>query len=216
MRRFDTVIFDLDGTLLDTLEDLADSTNYALRENGFPTRSLAEVRQFVGNGVARLIHLALPARVSPELEAKCLETFKGHYRLHMRDKTGPYPGVPALLERLQADGFRMAVVSNKLDDAVKTLCDHSFGPLVPLALGERPGLRKKPAPDLVLQALRELKAEPARAVYVGDSEVDLQTAHNAHLPCLSVSWGFRDRAFLQEQGAESVVDTPEELLRLLL
>ena len=169
MRRFDTVIFDLDGTLLDTLEDLADSTNYALRENGFPTRSLAEVRQFVGNGVARLIHLALPARVSPELEAKCLETFKGHYRLHMRDKTGPYPGVPALLERLQADGFRMAVVSNKLDDAVKTLCDHSFGPLVPLALGERPGLRKKPAPDLVLQALRELKAEPTRAVYVGDS-----------------------------------------------
>ena len=111
MRRFDTVIFDLDGTLLDTLEDLADSTNYALRENGFPTRSLAEVRQFVGNGVARLIHLALPARVSPELEAKCLETFKGHYRIHMRDKTGPYPGVPALLERLQADGFRMAVAS---------------------------------------------------------------------------------------------------------
>ena len=170
----------------------------------------------MGNGVARLIHLALPARVSPELEAKCLETFKGHYRLHMRDKTGPYPGVPALLERLQADGFRMAVVSNKLDDAVKKLCDHSFGPLVPLALGERPGLRKKPAPDLVLQALRELKAEPTRAVYVGDSEVDLQTAHNAHLPCLSVSWGFRGRAFLQEQGAESIVDTPEELLRLLL
>ena len=110
----------------------------------------------------------------------------------------------------------MAVVSNKLDDAVKKLCDHSFGPLVPLALGERPGLRKKPAPDLVLQALRELKAEPTRAVYVGDSEVDLQTAHNAHLPCLSVSWGFRGRAFLQEQGAESIVDTPEELLRLLL
>ena len=134
----------------------------------------------------------------------------------MQDKTGPYPGIPALLERLRADGFRLAVVSNKFDDAVKTLCSHSFGPLVPLALGERPGLRKKPAPDLVLQALRELKAEPARAVYVGDSEVDLQTARNAHLPCLSVAWGFRDRVFLQKQGAGSVADTPEELLRLLL
>lgn len=216
MRRFDTVIFDLDGTLLDTLEDLADSTNYALRENGFPTRSLAEVRQFVGNGVARLIHLALPARVSPELEAKCLETFKGHYRLHMRDKTGPYPGVPALLERLQADGFRMAVVSNKLDDAVKTLCREYFGPLIPVALGERPGIRKKPAPDLVRACMVALGGAADRCVYVGDSDVDIQSAQNAGLPCLSVSWGFRDRDFLLAHGAGTILDTPEELERALL
>lgn len=216
MRRFDTVIFDLDGTLLDTLEDLADSTNYALRENGFPTRSLAEVRQFVGNGVARLIHLALPARVSPELEAKCLETFKGHYRLHMRDKTGPYPGVPALLERLQADGFRMAVVSNKLDDAVKTLCREYFGPLIPVALGERPGIPKKPAPDLVRACMVALGGAADRCVYVGDSDVDIQSAQNAGLPCLSVSWGFRDRDFLLAHGAGTILDTPEELERALL
>ncbi len=216
MRQYDTIIFDLDGTLLNTLEDLADSTNEALMRNGLPTRSLEEVRRFVGNGVARLIHLAVPEDTSPELEAKCLEEFKAHYLTNMRNKTGPYPGILGLLEALGKQDLQLAVVSNKFDAAVKELCADYFGSLVPLAMGERPGLEKKPAPDLVFRALEELGANPSHAVYVGDSEVDLQTARNAHLPCLAVSWGFRDRAFLTAHGAGTIVDTPEELLGLLL
>lgn len=216
MRPYDTIIFDLDGTLLNTLEDLADSTNAALTRNGLPTRSLEEVRRFVGNGVARLIHLAVPEDTSQALEAKCFAEFKAHYLTNMRHKTAPYPGIFGLLEALGQQNLQLAVVSNKFDPAVKELCADYFGALIPLAMGDRPGLEKKPAPDLVLLALEKLGANPSRAVYVGDSEVDLQTARNAHLPCLAVSWGFRDRAFLAAQGAKTIVDTPEELLGLLL
>ena len=160
MKKYETVIFDLDGTLLYTLEDLTKATNYALRRMNMPERTLDDVRRFVGNGVARLIELAVPEGTAPEVFEQTLAIFREYYDIHCNDNTKAYDGV--------------------------------------------------------IDLLRELKAEPTRAVYVGDSEVDLQTAHNAHLPCLSVSWGFRDRAFLQEQGAESVVDTPEELLRLSL
>lgn len=211
-----TVIFDLDGTLLNTLEDLAGSTNHALSEGGFPARTLEEVRQFVGNGVGALIHRALPEGTPPARESACLAAFRAHYLENMCQKTMPYPGVLALMDRLCSNGCKVAVVSNKFDGAVKQLCDRYFGDRPSAALGERPGIAKKPAPDLVWACLNELGRSAEEAVYVGDSEVDLQTARNAGLPCYSVTWGFRDRAFLMDHGAERLVDTPEELGDLLL
>lgn len=216
MNTYDTVVFDLDGTLLNTLDDLADSTNFALRANGLPQRSLDEVRRFVGNGVANLIHKAVPAGTAQSLEDQCLADFKAHYVTNMRNKTAPYPGILDLLRHLQQSGCKVAVVSNKFDGAVKELCGEYFGPLLPVALGERPGIRKKPAPDLVRACLEELGRPAERCVYVGDSDVDIQTAKNAGLPCLSVTWGFRDEAFLRSHGAETIVSTPEELERALL
>ncbi len=211
-----TVIFDLDGTLLDTLEDLADSANFALAQGGFPARTLEEIRGFVGNGVGLLIHRALPAGTPPEREASCLAAFKAHYLENMRNKTAPYPGVLDLLDRLNTNGCKVAVVSNKFDGAVKELCARYFGDRLPVALGERPGLDKKPASDLVRACLEALDSSTEEAVYVGDSEVDILTARNAGLPCYSVTWGFRGREFLLEHGAERLVDTPKELVDLLL
>lgn len=212
---YQTVIFDLDGTLLDTLDDLADSTNHALALHGLPERSREEIRQFVGNGVGRLLHLAVPAGTSPELEAQCLAEFRAHYLTNMEHKTAPYPGIPELLDALRACGIPCAVVSNKFDGAVKGLCQRYFGDTIPVAIGESQGVARKPAPDTVLRALAELGAGTAGAVYVGDSDVDIQTARNSGLPCLSVSWGFRDRAFLTAHGAQRIVDTTAELKALL-
>ncbi len=212
---YQAVIFDLDGTLLDTLDDLADSVNYALSLHGLPERSREETRSFVGNGVGRLLHLAVPAGTAPELEARCLSVFRAHYLNNMENKTAPYPGVLKLLDALTARRIPFAVVSNKFDGAVKGLCTDYFGGRVPVAIGESQGVARKPAPDTVFRALEELGAETAGAVYVGDSDVDIQTARNAGLPCLSVSWGFRSRAFLQANGAERIVDSVQDLTALL-
>ncbi len=215
MSRFDTAIFDLDGTLLDTLQDLADSTNYALAVNHMPTRTVDEVRRFVGNGVALLMARAVPEGTPPEAEAKALADFRAHYINNMEHKTAPYPGIPELLGALSAAGFHLAVVSNKFDGAVKGLCHNFFPDTIPVAIGESPSVAKKPAPDTVLRAMAELGCDPARAVYIGDSDVDILTAQNAGLPCISVSWGFRDTAFLEAHGAQRIVDTPEQLLAAL-
>ena len=215
MYPYQTVIFDLDGTLLDTLQDLADSTNYALSVHRMPARTLEEVRTFVGNGVGRLIHLAVPEGTPAEEEAACLADFRAHYLLNMENKTAPYPGVPALLEHLQAAGIRTAVVSNKFDGAVKGLCQNYFGDRLPVAIGESQGVARKPAPDTVFRALAELEAEPAGAVYVGDSDVDIATARNAGLPCISVTWGFRDEDFLLAHGATEIVADPDGLYAAL-
>lgn len=214
--KYHAVLFDLDGTLLDTLEDLTDSTNFALAANGFPRRTLDEVRQFVGNGVAKLMERAVPDGTPSELTGQCLIDFKAHYLTNMQHKTAPYSGIPELLQELRDHGRPIAVVSNKFDGAVKGLCRDYFGDLLPVAIGEMEGLRKKPAPDLVVKCLDALGVKPESAVYVGDSEVDIQTAANASLPCLSVSWGFRDRAFLDAHRASVIVDTPAELLSVLL
>ena len=190
MMRCDAVIFDLDGTLLNTLDDLAASTNRALDQFGLPERTLEEVRQFVGNGVERLIRRAVPAGTGEALVLDCLAWFKQDYLLHMQDQTAPYPGVTDLLKRLRDSGCKAAVVSNKFDGAVKALCREHFGDLLPVAIGERPGARKKPARDLVDLCI-PLRGVPAeRCVYVGDSDVDIHTAANAGLPCLSVTWAF--------------------------
>ena len=215
MMCYDAVIFDLDGTLLDTLGDLAASTNRALSHFGLPRRSLEEVRQFVGNGVEKLIRRAVPAGTDESLILDCLDWFKGDYLEHMEDQTAPYPGVLALLEALRDNGCKAAVVSNKFDGAVKGLCRKHFGDLLPAAIGERKKKKKKPARDLVDLCIAELGVPAERCVYVGDSDVDIQTAANAGLPCLSVSWGFRSRDFLLEHGAAEILDTPDALRQRL-
>lgn len=212
---YQTVVFDLDGTLLDTLADLADSTNHALEQGGFPARTPEEIRSFVGNGVGLLVHRALPHGVSPEDEAACLARFRAHYLTNMSHKTAPYPGILPLLDRLGAGGVKTAVVSNKFDGAVKALCRTYFAHRIPVAIGESEGVARKPAPGTVLRALDELGADRAGAVYVGDSDVDILTARNSGLPCISVSWGFRDAAFLRAHGARQIADTPATLSALL-
>ena len=213
---YHTAIFDLDGTLLDTLQDLADSTNYALSLHHLPPRTVEEVRQFVGNGVGLLIHRAVPEGTAEELEGQVLRDFRAHYLLNMENRTAPYPGVLDLLDALRAAGVRTAVVSNKFDGAVKGLCQNYFGQRVEAAIGESQGVARKPAPDTVFRALAELGQVPEGAVYVGDSDVDILTAKNAGLPCIAVSWGFRSRAFLEASGARIIADTMQELEQLLL
>ena len=197
------ILWDLDGTLLDTLEDLHDAVNYALAQYGLPPRTLAEVRRFVGNGAGKLIQRAVEGRADP---AAVLETFRGYYNAHCREKTRPYPGIPEALAQLGAE-FPMAVVSNKPDSAVKPLCAEYFPGI--FALGERPDCPRKPAPEMVLRAMEAIGVE--RCVYVGDSEVDVLTAKNAGVPCLSVLWGFRDREEIQAAGGIHFCETPEEL-----
>lgn len=215
MRKYDTVIFDLDGTLLDTLEDLTDAVNYALREFDMPERTIDEVRRFVGNGVRRLMELAVPDGLSNPVFEDVFAKFKEYYGVHCNDKTKAYDGVLPLLKELKSEGFALAIVSNKLDSAVKELSEIYFEGVVKVAIGEKTGVAKKPAPDTVYEALRELGMPKERAVYVGDSEVDVMTAKNAGLPCISVLWGFRDEAFLRQQGAERFAHTPAEVRNFL-
>ena len=213
--KYQALIFDLDGTLLDTLDDLADSVNVVLSANGYPTTTRDEVCRAVGDGMKKLIERVLPAGVclSDTEFDRILNEFKAHYGAHCEDKTAPYAGIVELLEKLQHAGVKMAIVSNKADYAVKMLSKRWFSDTIPVAIGENEaaGIRKKPAPDTVDLALRELGVSRSEAAYVGDSEVDVQTADNCSMPCLSVTWGFRDRAYLVERGATELFDTPEAL-----
>ena len=211
-----TYIFDLDGTLLDTLADLAASVNYALRQHGMPEHSVDDVRRFVGNGVRLLMERAVPGgAVNPDFEV-AFAAFRQHYMEHSLDTTRPYEGIPETLASLKARGCRLAVVSNKMMAATQELIRHFFPDTVEVAIGEHEaeGIRKKPAPDTVFAALRQLGVGKEQAVYVGDSDVDIQTARNAGLPCISVLWGFRDRDFLIQNGAETLISTPSELLTI--
>ena len=210
------VIFDLDGTLLDTLDDLAAATNHALQANGLPPRSREEVRAFVGNGIPKLAARAVPEGTPPETEAAVLAELLAYYKIHCREKTGPYPGIPELLSALRDRGIGTAVVSNKADAAVQILCEAYFPGLYDRCVGEKPDVRRKPAPDSVNAVLAALDVSREAAVYVGDSDVDIQTAANAGLPCVSVTWGFRSRDFLEEHGARVFADSAEELKDLLL
>ena len=205
----DTVIFDLDGTLLYTLENLYKSTNYALKKCGYKERTIQEVRNFVGNGVQKLIERSLPGGAdNPDFE-KCLAVFKEHYSKTMEDDARPYDGVIQLLDKLNTDGIKCAVVSNKYDSAVKELCKKYFGSRILTAIGESPSVHKKPSPDTVLEVIKELNAQ--NTVYVGDSEVDIQTAQNAKIPCISVTWGYKDIDFLIQNNAQILVNNTEEL-----
>lgn len=207
------VIFDLDGTLLNTLDDLADSTNYALSKFGYPTRTIEEVRQFVGNGVAKLIERAIPeGKNNPNFE-KCLAIFKENYAQNMYNKTAPYNGIIEMLSNLKSKGIKIAVVSNKFDLAVKELCKKYFEGFIDFAAGENEaqGIKKKPAPDTVISVLNEFNFASEDAVYVGDSDVDIMTAKNSKMPCISVTWGFRDEKFLLENGATILINAPSEI-----
>ena len=212
--KYSTYIFDLDGTLLDTLADLAAAVNYALRQHGMPEHTIDDVRRFVGNGVRKLMERAIPdGEKNPDFEAT-FATFREYYMHHSLDTTRPYPGIIETLEALKAKGCRLAVVSNKMMAATKELCQHFFADTIEVAIGENEaaGIRKKPAPDTVFEALRQLGEEKDSAVYVGDSDVDLETASNSGLPCISVLWGFRDRDFLIQHGAKTFISAPSELL----
>ncbi len=214
-KKYDTVVFDMDGTLLDTLEDLRDAVNYALRAHGMPERTTEEIRRFVGNGVRKLLVRSVPeGDKNPEFEA-VFQVFREYYAVHSNDKTHAYKGVTELLKKLRDAGYAVAIVSNKPDAAVKNLNQIYFDGIVETAIGEREGMDKKPAPDMVWKAIEELGKTKETAVYVGDSEVDIETARNAGLPCISVLWGFRERDFLAARGAQVFAEAPEEVWMLL-
>lgn len=218
MPAYSTAIFDLDGTLLDSLEDLHLSTNVALAEHGLPARSLEEVRRFVGNGIRKLVERAVPAGTGAAEQEAVYEDFCAHYAAHCEDNTGPYPGIRELLARLRAAGVRLAVVSNKGDFAVQELVARQFPGAFDAILGENEaaGIRKKPAPDMVEAALARMGADRDGMVYIGDSEVDVQTAASVGCPCISCTWGFRSVDDLLAAGATTFVNTPAELERVLL
>jgi phosphoglycolate phosphatase len=212
-----TFIFDLDGTLLDTLGDLAASVNYALQSCDMPQHSIDDVRRFVGNGVRLLMERAVPGGTAHPRFDEAFATFRQHYMEHSLDTTRPYDGIPEMLMTLRRHGCRTAVVSNKFYAATQELCRHFFADSIEVAIGEHEaeGIRKKPAPDTVNEALRQLGVGREQAVYVGDSDVDVATAAASEMPCISVLWGFRDREFLLAHGATRFVSHPRELLTIL-
>lgn len=210
------IIFDLDGTLLDTLDDLTASVNAAMAACGLPPHSRDEVRNFVGNGVMRLIERCVEGGQENPQFKKAYGAFRLHYASHCQEHTAPYEGIIQMLGKLRIQGVPVAVVSNKFDAAVKKLCDAYFSGLVPVAIGEKDGVNKKPAPDTVLAALKQLKMPVESAIYVGDSEVDIQTAHNAGTGLISVCWGFKTREFLTENGAGKIAETPGQLYDMLV
>ena len=214
--KYKIAVFDLDGTLLNTLSDLATSTNFALSSCGYPKRTTEEIRRFVGNGIEKLIERAVPDGLSSEERACVLKAFKAHYAEHCEDRTAPYEGIMSLLDRLIEAGMPIAVVSNKIDFAVKALCEKYFGDRIAVAVGEREGIRRKPYPDSVWEVLRKVNVAPSEAVYIGDSEVDILTANHAGMDMVIVTWGFRDKDFLIKSGATVLADSTEELEDLLL
>ncbi len=213
--RYTTVIFDLDGTLLNTLEDIRDSVNHILTKYGFEERSLEQIRRSVGNGSGVLLEKSLPqGRETPGFDG-LLKEYVAWYEAHNAIKTAPYEGVTEMLRAVTASEHKVAVVSNKPDENARALVRRFFGAYVSVVIGERPGIARKPAPDTVRQAMRELQSFPFETVYVGDSEVDLKTARAAGIDCISVTWGFRSRELLEEAGAKTLITGPSELLRLV-
>lgn len=196
-----TVIFDMDGTVLNTLDDLAASVNYVLTRYGMPVHCTEDYRRYFGNGIRYALQCAVPKGTEEAAIDQMIPVFREHYNAHCLDKTRPYDGIQELMKALRDRGYKLAIVSNKIDSAVKELNAKFFSDYVDVAIGEREGIRRKPAPDTVVQALEELKSAKHEAVYIGDSEVDLQTAANAGLPCISVLWGFRGERFLDRAGS---------------
>lgn len=214
--KYEAVIFDLDGTLLDTLEDLKISVNYALNEFGMPSRTLDEVRGFVGNGISKLIEKSVPENTDKETCNAVTEVFKNYYSLHCNDNTLPYSGIKVLLEKFCDNGIKCAVLSNKVDSAVKVLCERYFKGLLREACGECETVGRKPSPDGVYSILRALGVSKEHAVFVGDSEVDIQTSQNAKIDLIAVDWGFRDKNILKDAGAERIVSSTSELENYIL
>ena len=212
MKRYKAVIFDLDGTLLNTLEDLTDAVNHVMRQFNYPEHTIEEIRSFVGNGIKLLIERSLPdGKDNPEFD-KVFSEFKSYYTSHCRIKTRPYDGIMELISTLHEQGYKLAIVSNKNQSAVTELNNIYFSDYISTAIGEKEGVRKKPAPDTVIKALSELGISSDDAVYVGDSDVDRETAENSNMDCISVTWGFRDRKLLESLNPYAIIDKPAELL----
>lgn len=214
---YKTVLFDLDGTLLNTIDDLADAGNRVCAARGWPQHTAEEYKYFVGNGIPRLVERFSPPEArTPDLLADTLAAFQADYGAHLRDKTAPYPGMPALLARLKAAGVQLAVFSNKADPlARQVVADYFDAPLFDAVRGALPGVPTKPAPQGTLALMQAIGADPASTLYVGDSDVDVQTAHNAGLPCCGVLWGFRTRQELAGAGAEHLAADTEELWNVI-
>jgi len=213
--KYSTVIFDMDGTILNTLDDLHDSVNYALEKMGYPLRSLDEIRSFVGNGVEALIKRSVPQGTNEKEREQCHGFFREHYSVNMNNKTRPYEGIIDLIKGLRQRGLKTAVVSNKSEYAVIELCGQTFPDLFDVIVGQTKDKRPKPAPDGVFYALDKLGVEKSETVYVGDSDVDVQTAVNSGLDCIGVTWGFRDREVLEKEGAKYIIDKPEEMFDII-
>ena len=210
------VIFDLDGTILDTLEDLHASVNFAMDAFSMPQRTLSEVRAFVGNGIRRLMELSVPESTPANIIDEVQRIFSAHYKQHCSDRTRPYDGISGLIHELRRAGCKTAVVSNKDDYAVRELCQLHFPGLFDAVIGCREGVRKKPAPDSVNEVLAQLGFSRTDAVYIGDSEVDLHTANNAGMELITVTWGFRDEDYLRSIGCKIIVTTVEQLRQALI
>ena len=213
--KYKTFIFDLDGTLLDTLQDLANSVNFALNKKGYPVRTIDEVRMFIGNGIAKLIERAVPPGTDSDAYADTLRIFKAHYLEHLADNTRAFDGITEVVDCLKEQGCKVAVVSNKAHDAAQAVVSDYFGSRFDSVVGKMDCFPAKPAPDSVFYTMKKLGVEPEECVYIGDSDVDVETAHNAGLECIGVTWGNRDRSVLESSGAEYIADKPQDIINLM-
>ena len=213
--KYTTIVFDCDGTLLDTLTDLRNAVNYVLRAHDLPERSIPEVKAALGNGVAHLMRQSLPDSISEAQFNTYLDEFKAYYGEHLQDYTAPYPGMLDVLDTLRAKGYKLAIVSNKIQEGITPLNKEYFGDRLPVAIGERPGLQRKPAPDMVLQALKELDSSQDESIYIGDSEVDVATAKNSGLLCIGVTWGFRDEQLHKDLGVTHIARKAEDIVTII-
>ncbi len=211
----DTIIFDLDGTILDTLEDLGDSVNFALLKNNLPRRTTEEIRSFVGNGIRLLIERAVPENTEPTIIDSCFDDFKAHYKGNSTNKTKPYEGIAEVLNELKKTNIKLALVSNKADFAVQEIVERYFPDTFQYATGEKEGIRRKPYPDSVFTAMEYLGSDKNNTVYVGDSEVDVETARNCGIPCVAVTWGFRDKDVLEKLEPQYIIDKAEQIIDIL-
>lgn len=209
--KYEAVIFDLDGTLTDTLADLRNSVNFALSQFDFPEKTAEEIRSFVGNGVKRLVYLSVPENTSDEIAEDCLSAFKEYYKTHSCVATNPYDGIIEMLSEIKNKGIKIAVVTNKMHSAAVDIVDHFFGDLIDVTVGQLDGVAQKPQPDGIYKALEYIGVSKEKAVYVGDSEVDCITAKNAGIPCVGVTWGFRNRDVLSKNGAEFIINSPKDI-----
>ena len=213
--KYTTIVFDCDGTLLDTLTDLRNAVNYVLRAHDLPERSVPEVKAALGNGIAHLMRQSLPDSISEAEFNTYLDEFKAYYGEHLQDYTAPYPGMLDVLDTLRAKGYKLAIVSNKIQEGITPLNKEYFGDRLPVAIGERPGLQRKPAPDMVLQALKELGSTQDESIYIGDSEVDVATAKNSGLLCIGVTWGFRDEQLHKDLGVKYIARKAENIVTII-
>lgn len=213
---YSLVIFDLDGTLLDTLGDLSSAVNYALRKFAFPERTMDEVRSFIGNGVVKLMERSTPDGTDSDTQQRCLDTFRKYYLQHMADTTAPFSQVTDLLSELRKNGIKIAVVSNKLHPAVEDLCESYFPGLIDKAVGVSVEEERKPSPINVIRTMELFEVDTESCIYIGDSEVDVQTAHNAKVKCIGITWGFRTREELISAGCDLIADACDEIKDIIL